>query len=180
MKANKILSLFLIFFYTVTHAQILSHEEQELYDLMMEYRQEKGLPSIPLSASLTTVAQMHVNDLVDNKPDLDGCNAHSWSSNGKWTSCCYSSPSPKGQCMWDKPRELTSYQGNGYEIACGANDCCSDFVMTARFALDAWKKSMGHNNTIINAGVWKKHPWNAIGIGLHKGFAVVWFGKETE
>ena len=180
MKAKKILPLFLIFFYTVTNAQILSTEEQELYDLIMEYRQEKGLPSIPLSESLMTVAQLHVNDLVENKPDTGDCNPHSWSSNDKWSSCCYSSERPQGKCMWDKPRELTSYTGNGYEIACGSNVCCSDFVMTASFALNSWKKSKAHNAVIINADIWNKNPWNAIGIGLHKGFAVVWFGKEAE
>ena len=158
----------------------LTSEEMELYRMLMEYRAEKGLPSIPLSKSLTYVAQAHVKDLVNNKPDLGKCNAHSWSSKGKWSACCYTPNHAKAACMWNKPRELTNYKGNGFEISCGSNDCCSDFVMTADYALQSWKDSAGHNVVIINEDIWKKMTWNAIGIGLYKGFAVVWFGEEAE
>jgi uncharacterized protein YkwD len=82
--------------------------------------------------------------------------------------------------MWSKPRELTSYKGNGYEIACGSNECCSDFIMTAAYALQAWKKSTGHNAVIVNQSIWNDNQWKAIGIGLSNGFAVVWFGKEPD
>lgn len=180
MKAKKFLPLLFFFFYATAFAQVLSSEEQKIYDLIMEYRQEKGLPVIPLSPSLTTVAQTHVKDLVDNKPDLGDCNAHSWSTNGTWTSCCYTPDHAQASCMWNKPKELTSYKGNGFEIAVGSNDCCSDFVMTATYAINAWKNSAGHNALLINEGKWEKRPWNAIGIGLYKGFAVVWFGEEKE
>jgi uncharacterized protein YkwD len=78
-----------------------------------------------------------------------------------------------------KPSELTSYKGYGYEIACGSNVCCSDYVMTAEYALDSWKSSPGHNALILNLGKWND-DWNAIGIGIYKGFAVVWFGKELD
>lgn len=177
---NYFLPLLFFFFYANSFTQVLTIEEQKLYDLIMAYRHEKGLPKIPLSASLTTVAQTHVKDLVNNKPDLGDCNSHSWSASGSWTACCYTPDHAQASCMWNKPRELTSYKGNGYEIACGSNGCCSDFVMTAEYALNAWKKSSGHNTVIINEGNWKKRPWNAIGIGLYKGFAVVWFGEEAE
>ncbi|MEZ4775381.1 MAG: CAP domain-containing protein [Bacteroidia bacterium] len=160
-------------------SQVLSDEEKNLYTLIMEYRKEKGLPSIPLSASLTYVAQTHARDLVDNKPDVGNCNAHSWSSNGNWTACCYTPDHAQAELMWSKPRELTAYQGDGFEIACGSNDCCSDFEMTADYALQSWKKSSGHNAVIINQGIWNDQ-WNAIGIGLYKGFAVVWFGNEFD
>lgn len=146
----------------------------------MEYRQEMGLPAIPLSKSLTIVAQTHVRDLVINKPDNGYCNAHSWSTNGNWTPCCYTSDHARADAMWSKPRELTSYKGNGYEIACGSNECCSDFIMTAAYALQAWKKSTGHNAVIVNQSIWNDNQWKAIGIGLSNGFAVVWFGKEPD
>ena len=51
--------------------------------------------------------------------------------------------------------------------------------MTAEYAINSWKKSSGHNAVIINSGGWND-KWNAIGIGIYKGFAVVWFGKESE
>ncbi|MBE2246304.1 MAG: CAP domain-containing protein [Candidatus Competibacteraceae bacterium] len=178
MKYIYILLFFLISLNT--YSQNLSEEEKKLYDIMMQYRKEKGLTEIPLSPSLTIVAQTHVKDLVNNKPDLGNCDAHSWSSNGKWKSCCYTPDHAQSACMWSKPRELTSYTGNGYEIACGSNVCCSNFVMTADYALESWQSSAGHNSVIINEGIWKKTKWNAIGIGLYKGFAVVWFGEEAD
>jgi uncharacterized protein YkwD len=152
----------------------LSSEEQKLYNLIMQYRQGKSLPEIPISASLTCVAQTHVKDLSENYSSGTSCNMHSWSNKGSWTDCCYTDNHAKAACMWNKPREFTSYKGNGYEIAhwysAGA---------TAESALNGWKASSGHNEVIINGGSWTK-KWNAIGIGIHKGFAVVWFGNELD
>ena len=52
--------------------------------------------------------------------------------------------------------------------------------MTAAYALQAWKKSTGHNAVIVNQSIWNDNQWKAIGIGLSNGFAVVWFGKEPD
>jgi hypothetical protein len=158
-------------------SQTLNSEEQKLYDIIMAYRKSKGLPVIPLSKDLTTVAQTHVRDLNLNKPDCGECNAHSWSDKGNWTACCYTSDHKQAACLWDKPRELTNYKGDGFEIACGSNGCCPNFNMTADYALESWKKSPGHHALIINTGSWKRE-WKAIGIGLDGAFAVVWFGRE--
>ena len=162
-------------------SQNLSEEELKLYDLIMEYRKENNLPSIPISKSLTLVAQAHVTDLQNNHPDQGSCNAHSWSSKGSWSSCCYTPDHVKAECMWSKPRELTSYPGNGYEIAFGSSDPrYKGFRPSAISALQSWKDSSGHNAVIINQGSWKDSQWNAIGIGLYGGFAVVWFGAEPD
>jgi hypothetical protein len=175
----KLTIICMLFFSMISYSQVLTNEEKVLYDILMKYRKELGLPVIPLSESLTLVAQTHVKDLAENKPDLGNCNAHSWSSKGSWTACCYTPDHAQAEFMWSKPRELSSYKGKGYEIACGSNDCCSDFNMTANYALDSWKKSSGHNAVIVNQGIWDE-SWNAIGIGLYKGFAVVWFGHERD
>ena len=153
----------------------ITQEEKKLYSLIMEYRKEKGLPTIPISTSLTKVAQAHVKDLYINKPNQNACNLHSWSSNGAWSSCCYTSDHAKAECMWAKPREMTNYTGNGYEIAYGAYGMDA----TASGALAGWIGSPGHHAVLINQGVWNS-PWNAIGIGIYKGFAVVWFGRELD
>jgi dienelactone hydrolase len=78
--------------------------------------------------------------------------------------------------MWSKPRELTKYPGNGYEISYwdGSENA------TAAGALASWKQSSGHNAVIINQGIWGSHPWQAIGIGIYKGYSVVWFGEEVD
>src|SRR3982751_5003165 len=62
----------------------LTGEELKLYNLIMAYRANNGLPSIPLSVSLTEVAHIHVLDLEINRPDSSGCSLHSWSEKGKW------------------------------------------------------------------------------------------------
>ena len=173
-------SLILSLVSTFVWAQELTAEETKLYNYIMQYRQQNGLPVIPLSPSLTTVAKTHVSDLVVNQPDLGNCNSHSWSAKGKWTSCCYSNYNGPGSCIWDKPRELTSYKGNGYEIACGSNVCCSSFVMTADYALESWQKSWGHNDVILNKNGWGVMQWNAIGVAIQGGFACVWFGAELD
>jgi len=143
----------------------------------MKYRKEKKLPEIPISKSLTYVAQGHAKDLHENFSFGNNCNMHSWSDKGKWKACCYTSDHAKAACMWDKPREMTSYKGNGYEISHGGS---GGYIATAESALNSWKKSSGHNAVIINEGIWARSKWNAIGIGIHKEFAVVWFGKELD
>jgi uncharacterized protein YkwD len=163
---------------TVTH----SAEELKLYKLINEYRLENNLSEVPLSTSLTFVAQQHCIDLHENKPDLpETCNAHSWSENGSWSSCCYTPDHKEALCMWNKPSELTNYAGYGFEIAVGSSDSIYDgYVMTAEYSIETWKKSVPHNNVILNLHVWAKSEFKAMGVGIYKGFSAVWFGRETD
>jgi hypothetical protein len=175
MKKLLFLLFVLLMIQTIGSCQVLSDEETKLYKLLMDYRREKGLPVIALSKSLTKVAQIHVKDLNENYNQSSSCNMHSWSNKGNWSACCYTSDHAQAQCMWNKPRELTSYKGNGYEISYGSWGAAAD----AQGALNGWKSSSGHNAVIVNSGIWKD-DWNAIGIGLSGGFSVVWFGKEAD
>ncbi len=180
----KLLTLFLLWQLwampapTVDHnnAHCITPEEVKLYELIMQYRKQNGLPRIACSASLTKVAQLHVRDLADNNPNQGECNMHSWSDQGEWSACCYTSDHAQAKCMWNKPRELTEYTGDGFEISYGA----SWASVSAAGALAGWKSSPGHNSVIINQGIWGDNKWNAIGIGIYKGYAVVWFGREKD
>jgi uncharacterized coiled-coil protein SlyX len=174
MRTITLLSTILVSF--CFFSQTISQEEQKLYEKIMEYRASKGLGLIPLSGSLTIVAQTHVKDLKNNNPTNNLCNMHSWSSNGSWSSCCYTSDHKQASCMWNKPKELTSYLGSGYEIAFGS----SNAKITAEDALNGWKNSSGHNAVIINQGVWTNKIWKAIGIGITDGYAAVWFGEDLD
>ena len=174
MKAQCFLILTLIFSVSFGFTQELTKNEAELYQLIMAYRKRKNLPKIPLSPSLTYVAQTHSKDLAENRPDVGNCNAHSWSDNGKWTSCCYTSDHAKASCMWDKPKELSNYEFPGYEISCVSSD-----ELTPEEALNTWKLSKAHNNVIVNKGIWDT-KWEAIGIGMYEGYATVWFGHYPE
>lgn len=152
----------------------LSAAEMELYNLLMTYRAELGLEEIPLSSSLTFVAQTHVVDLMENNPVTAECNSHSWSAFGDWTPCCYTADHAQAACMWNKPRELTDYTGNGFEIA-----SYSTVNINPSGALSSWKNSPGHDAVIRNAGPWSTQ-WKAIGIGIKGRYATVWFGREED
>lgn len=155
----------------------LSVEEKKLYDLIMDYRKSKRLKAISYSAKLSKVAQTHVRDLMENYnyENRGDCNPHSWSDKGNWSACCYTPDHAKASCMWDKPKEISGYEGNGFEIAYyssgGAN---------AQEGLDGWKKSPGHNPLLINSGTWSKLEWKAIGIGIYGKYGVVWFSNGQE
>ena len=95
----------------------LTQVESELYRLINEYRNQKGLREVKLSASLCFVARTHAKDQTENYKESNRCNMHSWSNKGEWSSCCYSPDHKKAKCMWDKPRELTNYPGDGFEIS---------------------------------------------------------------
>lgn len=146
----------------------------KLVEVINNYRASKGLKKIPFSKSLTKVAELHVKDLVENHPNKKPCNLHSWSNKGKWKPCCYTPNHANAKCMWSKPRELTSYKGDGYEIS-----AWSSTNITPERALSLWKASTGHHNLIVNKGIWKDE-WKAIGAAIYKGHAAVWFGHEND
>lgn len=155
----------------------LTQEESKLFGLIMDYRKSKKLKPIPYSAKLTKVAQAHVRDLMENYDyaSRGECNPHSWSDKGDWSSCCYTSDHAQASCMWDKPKEISGYEGNGFEIAYyssgGAN---------AEEGIEGWKKSPGHNPLLINSGTWSKLEWKGIGIGIYGQYGVVWFSDGEE
>ena len=99
------------------------------------YRQSQRLAAIPVSDELTRVARAHVADLAANHPE-DACNGnlHSWSTNGNWTGGCYhGTDQATWPLMWNKPKEIAVYPGNGYEVAAWA-----DSAITAGQALSLW------------------------------------------
>jgi len=155
----------------------LSATEYQLYRQINEYRKERGLDSVPLSKSLSYVAQVHVRDLAENHPHSKRCNMHSWSDQGSWTPCCYTKDKSKAECMWNKPKELTGYISAGFEIAFWTN---MPFLSPEKFAalsLKEWKKSPAHHQVIANLPPWDRFRWMAMGVGYYKGYAVVWFGE---
>lgn len=158
----------------------LTPAEWQLYKDINEYRHQKGLPEVKLSASLCFVARTHAKDQTENFKNGGRCNMHSWSNKGKWSSCCYTPDHKKGQCMWDKPRELTNYPGDGYEISFWSTYKYATPEACAEDILNGWKKSPGHNDVIMNKNTWKNVEWKAIGIGIYGEYSDVWFGKEED
>ncbi len=145
----------------------LEPEEAKLYALVNQYRAEHNLPPVPLSKSLTLIANRHTRDLDENIGEL----THGWSN------CPYDANNGNYTCMWQSPQRFqTAYPGNGYENAYGA----SGFDATAEGAFQSWIGHAPHRDVMINQDIWQRHPWNAIGIGIYKGYAVIWFGEEGD
>jgi len=147
----------------------LEPEETKLYEAINTYRNKNKLPAIPLSKSLSLVANRHVWDLAKNTKNL----------NHGWSDCPYDSKKQDSwNCMWKAPQRLkTAYPGNGYENAFGGS---GDYVATAEDALKSWTSDPPHNAVILNQGGWKKLSWQALGVGIYKGYAVMWVGEETD
>lgn len=146
--------------------------DQALCDAINQYRAQNGLGAIPTSAGLGRVARFHVEDLEANQPAA-GCNLHSWSfADPRWTGCCYTPDHAQAQCMWDKPREISSYSSAGYEISAGGGG-----GITPAQAISLWNGSPGHRDVILNAGTWANRTWRGIGCAIEGGHANVWFGE---
>ena len=150
----------------------MSSEEQALFDSIQAYRVRLKLPKVPYSPNLTLVAQYHAEDLKAHPP-VSPCNLHSWSGKTKGKACCYTPDHTNAPCMWDKPAELSSYPGKGYEIS------AMNGAPNANW-LEQWKKSKGHHNVIINGDMWGKVEWKAMGLAIRKPYAVVWFGTDPD
>ncbi|MFB2834701.1 CAP domain-containing protein [Floridanema evergladense] len=144
-------------------------EEIKLYNLINEYRAQNGLAPITASKALSTVANRHVQDLAENIGTL----THSWSD------APYDPNNPSTySAMWTAPQRLnTGYSGYGYENAFGGS---GNYIATATDALQAWKNSPAHNAVILNQEIWQNLQWNALGVGLYKGYAVIWFGEQPD
>lgn len=160
----------------------LTAEELELVNLVNQYRVDHGLANVPVSRSLTQVAQYHVLDLHWHDPDTGSdhgytCNMHSWSDQGFWSPVCYTSDHAYASGMWDKPREITNnyYKGNGYENAYGSYG-----QATADDAFTGWINSPGHNDVILELGDWSGSNWPAMGVGIYQHHAVLWFGDQPD
>ncbi len=163
----------------------LTAEEEKLVQLINDYRVAHGLQPVPVSYSLTLVGQWHVLDLNTNRPDTgtgyqgQSCNMHSWSTRHPelWNGMCYTPDHHEAGEMWDKPRQISrgAYHGNGYEIACSTGG-----QVTAEAALAGWKSSSPHNDVILEQDIWENAKWPAMGVGLYRHYAVVWFGDKAD
>lgn len=151
----------------------LSEEEEQLYQLINDYRAESGLSAIPLSPALTLLANRHVLDLERNLENGIDQITHGWSD------CPYSIEEEETwPCMWEAPQRLnTGYPGQGYENLFGAP---GDYQASALEAFESWSNSEGHKAVLLNQGAWNSREWSAIGIGIYGGYAVLWFGEEAD
>ena len=161
----------------------LSEKEAKLYYMINAYRESLGLPKLSFSKSLTEVARAHVRDsntyTPENQVDSRGMrgNLHSWSGNGSWTRLVYTGDHNYANGMWSKPREITNYTGNGYEISAQYSG-----LISPETAIGLWKNSPGHNS-IMTTQRTDDVDWSdlkTMGVSIDGHYAHVWFGSDTD
>ncbi|KAB2901650.1 MAG: CAP domain-containing protein [Kofleriaceae bacterium] len=145
----------------------------DLCDALNTYRADRGLPPIPVSAALMTVARYHAEDLAANGTGGASCNLHSWTSDDpRWSGCCYTDDNAQAECMWNKPREIASYPSPGVEIAARHGT-----RITPSTAVAAWAASERHRIVIANDADFAGATWRAMGCAIEAGIATAWFGE---
>ena len=145
--------------------------EQQLYALIDTYRGENEAHKIEVSKKLTFVAKLHARDLYHNRIDKDSCSMQSWSDKGFWNACCFSErDNSKQSCMWDKPKEITGYEGKAYEVIYNGGS-------EPKRIMELWKGSSFYSDILKNSGRYADKDWAAVGIGQYKNVTVVWFGE---
>src|ERR1700704_5771027 len=99
----------------------LTATEAQLAQLIEDYRAQNGLPSIPLSYSLSLAGARHVEDIIYNFGGEQPDNPPGSNSAHSWSDAPYSALDPSTyNAIWQAPQRLgTSYPGNGYEILDG-------------------------------------------------------------
>lgn len=153
----------------------INNSEADLFYKINELRIDYGKPKLQLSASLSYVAQLHVNDLQINNPDTSVCNLSSWSGNGDWTPCCYTKYLHNPDCMWDKPKELTPYPYRGYELVVFIQD---DFNTDT--IINLWSDSKEVLDMLLTRGTYSKKKWICAGVAINDNYVSLWFGQRRD
>jgi hypothetical protein len=135
-----------------------------------------------MSPKLNLVGATHVdNHLYAQGAGTYGadpnCNLHSWydEPGQSFTSCCYTPDHAQAACMWAKPGEIASFNTNGYEISANGYE-------TVAGALVGWQNSPGHNDVMLNQGIWADFPFLSIGAGVDEQNRIyhVWFATAAD
>lgn len=155
--------------------------EQEIFKLINDHRKQYNLPALQPSVNLAFVARTYAIDIIENNPDVNSGNMHSWSDKGKWIPVKYTSDHAQAKLMWSKPSEISNYKFNGFEISFGySHPVRQTMTITAQQAVNSWKNSPGHNSVMIQQGAFLNTPMKAMGVGVFKGYACVWFGQQLD
>jgi hypothetical protein len=161
--------------FAYTQEVCLSAEENRLAMLINGLRKQNRLPEIALSSSLTLVAKLHVNDLQTNKPDTSICSTASWSNKGNWTPCCFTALAPRFECIWNKPKELTSYQFRGYEIT-----HFEEGIIQVDSLFSLWRKTPAVLDMLLGRNAHSDKRWAVMGLAVGENYVSLWLGQRPD
>lgn len=153
----------------------ISADEIQLFEQINQLRADYDKSTLQLSASLSFVAKTHVEDLFKNHPDTSICGLSSWSDKGIWRSCCYNNYVLDEDCMWDKPKELTSYSYRGYELVTYFED---DFTIDS--IINIWSGTREVLDMILAQGNYTSKKWACMGVGINGDYISLWFGQRND
>jgi uncharacterized protein YkwD len=149
-------------------------QEVKLFNIINEYRVQKGKTRLQYSDSLSYVAEIHSIDLNLNFKEDNPCSLHSWSDSKLWTGGCIpEGKNDKWSIMYDKPKELLGMNKPAYEIA--VMNFPEKFSMSPELALKWWLESTPHKKVILEDG-WPK-PFKKMGVSIYKNVSTVWFSE---
>lgn len=77
--------------------------------------------------------------------------------------------------MKSKPREITGYPGDGYELIYWGEDNA-----TPAGAAELWNQVEASSDMILSRAKWSGYQWKALGVGLKDGYAVLWLGDAED
>lgn len=132
----------------------------EICNYVNIFRQENNLDSIPLSPTMTWVAETHYNNLVTNNHNVfnQTCNLHSWYRDDSLLieDCCFPQ---KTSCMAYMPRDLTinwpnPYTGNAVENAHASSGSGFFGGSSPYSVVESWKNSPPHRFQLLRPN-WK-------------------------
>ena len=137
-----------------TYSQI---NGQQLCTQANAFRIEQGLSPLPLSYTMETIAQTHLDNLVTNghNPLNMQCNLHSWYPetiyNTVINKCCY----PSDPCMTTKAQELTTgwltpYKGAAAENTFFSSGSGFNAQASANRIIESWKVSSKHRALLLS------------------------------
>ena len=153
----------------------ISSDALILFNMINDFRRSNKLPVIPLSRSLCFVATLRIDDLRSANAAENDCGVHSWSDKGNWKSCCYSKDPARIACMSNKPKELTGYQGSGYEVVYWSEETAIPIA-----AMELWRSTPISESVFLNQDKWQARQWKAMGVALNDGYAIVWLGDKPD
>lgn len=153
----------------------ITPEEMQLFNQVNDLRVEYDKSLLKLSASLSYIAQTHVNDLLNNHPDTSICSLSSWSDKGNWKACCYNTYVLDEDCMWEKPKELTTYPYRGYELVMYFED-----RLNVDSVIQLWSGTKKVLDMILTRESYKQKKWICMGVGLNEHYVSVWFGQRAD
>ena len=171
-----IAALFCYFAQSQNYSSVaISDVETEILNLINDYRAENGLPELQISQALCYVADTHVKDLFNNKPQDKTGSLNSWSNKGNWKAINYSKDKNAVRKTKKKPAELTKYKGQSIEIA-----YYNKGIVNPSDIVDSWKLYPQFNNVILNLQPYSSPKWEVMGIAEYNGYVCLWFGPTTD